>query len=459
MSERILIADDEEIIRDSLSFVLQKENYEVDTAPNGAVALEKHLADPYDIIITDIEMPEMKGPELLDRVLQATPEVFVILITAFASINTAIDALRKGAYDYIMKPIEFDDLKLRVARLIKHRRIALENALLRKEVHQQYDFYNIIGNSPAMHKVFETIKRLSHSSSNVLIYGSSGTGKELIARAIHYNGVRKDKPFVTVNCGAVVETLFESELFGHRKGSFTGATCDKLGLFKVANEGTIFLDEISEIPFYLQVKLLRAIEQREIYPVGDTTPINIDVRLIASTNKDLPQLVEQGKFREDLFYRLNVVQIKLPSLAERTEDIPLLVQHFVQRYSQQMNKLIRGVDNQVMYTLINHKWKGEVRELENVIERAFIFATGDFITINDLPENIRHGLSSNYLENLSSLDTALKEYEKKYISQALELCDYDKEKVADILNISTSTLYRRMQEHQMQMKQDPKDIK
>jgi two-component system response regulator PilR (NtrC family) len=459
MSERILIADDEEIIRDSLSFILQKENYEVDTAPNGAVALEKHLANPYDIVITDIEMPEMKGPELLDRVLQATPEVFVILITAFASINTAIDALRKGAYDYIMKPIEFDDLKLRVARLVKHRRLALENALLRKEVHQQYEFYNIIGNSPAMHKVFETIRRLSHSSSNVLLYGTTGTGKELIARAIHYNGVRKDKPFVTINCGAVVETLFESELFGHRKGAFTGATCDKLGLFKVANEGTIFLDEISEIPFYLQVKLLRAIEQREIYPVGDTTPIKIDVRLIASTNKDLAQLVEQGKFREDLFYRLNVVQIKLPSLAERTEDIPLLVQHFVQRYSQEMNKLVRGVDNQVMYALLNHKWKGEVRELENVIERALIFSTGDLITINDLPENFRYGLSSNYLENLPSLDTALKEYEKKYISQALELCDYDKDKVANILNISTSTLYRRMQEHQIQVSQDDQEKK
>lgn len=459
MSERILIADDEEIIRDSLSFVLQKENYEVATAPNGAIALEKHLADPYDIIITDIEMPEMKGPELLDRVLQATPEVFVILITAFASINTAIDALRKGAYDYIMKPIEFDDLKLRVARLVKHRRLALENALLRKEVHQQYNFYNIIGNSPAMHKVFETIKRLSHSSSNVLLYGTTGTGKELIARAIHYNGVRKDKPFVTVNCGAVVETLFESELFGHRKGSFTGATCDKLGLFKVANEGTIFLDEISEIPFYLQVKLLRAIEQREIYPVGDTTPIKIDVRLIASTNKDLTQLVEQGKFREDLFYRLNVVQIKLPSLAERPEDIPLLVQHFVQRYSQEMNKLVRGVDNQVMHALLNHKWKGEVRELENVIERALIFTTGDLITINDLPDSIRYGLSSNYLENLPSLDTAMKEYEKKYISQALELCNHDKDKVANILSISTSTLYRRMQEHQIQMKQDHQENK
>jgi transcriptional regulator with PAS, ATPase and Fis domain len=247
---------------------------------------------------------------------------------------------------------------VRISRLIKHRRLVFENALLRQEVHRQHDFYNIIGNSPAMQKVFETIKRLSQSSSNILIYGTSGTGKELIARAIHYNGVRKDKPFVTVNCGAVVETLFESELFGHRKGSFTGAICDKVGLFKVADGGTIFLDEVSEIPIHLQVKLLRAIEQREIYPVGDTSPINIDIRIIASTNKDLTKSVEQGKFREDLFYRLNVVQIKLPSLAERGDDIPLLVQHFVQRYSQQMNKLVRGVDNQAMYALVNHQWRG-----------------------------------------------------------------------------------------------------
>lgn len=454
MAERILIADDEEIIRDSLSFVLQKENYEVDTAPNGAVALEKHLANPYDIIITDIEMPEMKGPELLDRVLQATPEAFVILITAFASIDTAIDALHKGAYDYILKPIEFDDLKVRISRLIKHRRLVFENSLLRQEVHRQHDFYNIIGNSRAMQRVFETIKRLYQSSSNILLYGTSGTGKELIARAIHYNGLRKDKPFVTVNCGAVVETLFESELFGHRKGSFTGAICDKVGLFRVADGGTIFLDEVSEIPIHLQVKLLRAIEQREIYPVGDTTPINIDVRIIASTNIDLTKSVEQGKFREDLFYRLNVVQIKLPSLAERGEDIPLLVQHFVQRYSQEMNKLVRGVDNQAMYALVNHQWRGEVRELENAIERALIFTNGDLITLNDLPENIRYGVFDDSFNKIQQLDEALKEFEKRYITQALELYDYDKDKVAKVLNISTSTLYRRMQEHGIQVKRE-----
>jgi DNA-binding NtrC family response regulator len=459
MTERILIVDDEEIIRDSLSFVLQKEGYEVELAPNGAVALDKHLTNPFDIIITDIEMPELKGPELLDRVLHATPEVFVIMITAFASIDTAVDALRKGAYDYILKPIEFEDLKIRLARLVKFRRLSLENIYLRREIHQEHDFQNIVGKSPAMQKVFETIKRLSQSSSNVLIYGTSGTGKELIARAIHFNGVRKDKPFVTVNCGAVVETLFESELFGHKKGSFTGAIADKIGLFKVSDTGTIFLDEVSEIPLHLQVKLLRAIEQREIYPVGEAFPINIEVRVIASTNKDLRALVEQGKFREDLFYRLNVVQIKLPSLTERREDVPLLIQHFIKKYSQQMNKLVYGVDSKTLYALMNYHWKGEVRELENAIERALIFSTGELITVNDLPENIRSKSFDTSMDKIKPLDEALKDFEKKYISQALELCDYDKEKVANLLNVSTSTLYRRMQEHQIHMKQDPQEVK
>ncbi len=454
MSERILVVDDEEIIRDSLSFVLKQENYDVATAPNGSVALKMHLDHPFDIIITDIEMPEMKGPELIDRVLQATPETFVILITAFASIDTAIDALRKGAFDYIIKPIEFDELIHRVNKLKLHRRLALENILLKQEINRQHDFHNIIGDSDAMKKVFVTIERLSSTCSNVLVTGRSGTGKELIARAIHYNGNRKDKPFVSVNCGAVVESLFESELFGHRKGAFTNAYCDKVGLFKVADGGTIFLDEVSEIPLHLQVKLLRAIEQREIYPVGDATPINIDVRIIASTNRDLSGLVEKGQFREDLYYRLNVVQIKLPSLSEREGDIPLLVQHFVQKYSQQMNKLVRGVDNQAMYCLINYNWKGEIRELENAIERALIFANGDKITLSDLPENVKRNTNNDSNNSIDSLDVALKKFEKNHIMKVLELYDYNKDIAAKILEISTSTLYRRMQEYNIEFKQD-----
>ncbi|MDI6803958.1 MAG: sigma-54 dependent transcriptional regulator [Bacteroidota bacterium] len=454
MSDRILIADDEEIIRDSISFVLQKENYLVDTAADGAEALAKHLENPFDIIITDIEMPEMKGTELLDRVLQATPETFVIIITAFASIETAIGALRRGAYDYIIKPIEFDDLIIKIERLSNQKRLAQENIFLRTEVNRQYDFHNIVGKSAAMQKLFETVKCVSKSCGNVIIYGNSGTGKELIARAIHYNGPRSAKPFVTINCGAVVETLFESELFGHRKGAFTGATSDKVGLFKVADKGTIFLDEVSEIPLHLQVKLLRAIEQKEIYSVGDSTPQSIDVRIIASTNKNLSELVELGQFREDLFYRLHVVQLKLPSLTERKNDIPLLVQHFIQKYNKQLGKLVRGADNKAMCALINNNWKGEVRELENAVERALIFASADLLTLNDLPDNIVRNTIQYSTESIQSLDSALKEFEKNYLIRILDIFDYDKEMVAEALKISTSTLYRRLQEFGIPMKKD-----
>ncbi len=452
MSEKILIVDDEEIIRDSISFVLQKENYIVETAANGVEALSKHLENPFDIIITDIEMPEMKGTELLDRVLQATPETFVIIITAFASIETAIGALRRGAYDYIIKPIEFDDLLIKIERLSNQKRLAQENIFLRTEVNRQYDFHNIVGKSAAMQKLFETIKCVSRSCGNVIIYGNSGTGKELIARAIHQNGPRSNKPFITINCGAIVETLFESELFGHRKGAFTGATSDKVGLLKVADKGTIFLDEVSEIPLHLQVKLLRAIEQKEIYSVGDSTPQSIDVRIIASTNKNLSELVELGQFREDLFYRLNVVQLKVPSLTERKDDIPLLVQHFIQKSNKQLGKLVRGADNQAMCALINNHWKGEVRELENAIERAVIFASGDLITLNDLPDNVVRNTMQYTTESIQSLDTALKEFEKKYLIRVMDVFSYDKEKVAEALKISTSTLYRRLQEFGIPMK-------
>lgn len=458
MSDRILIADDEEIIRDSISFVLQRENFVVETAANGAEALAKHLENPFDIIITDIEMPEMKGTELLDRVLQATPETFVIIITAFASIETAIGALRCGAYDYIIKPIEFDDLIIKIKRLSNQKQLASENIFLRTEINRQYDFHNIIGKSPAMQKIFETVKCVSKSCGNVIIYGNSGTGKELIARAIHHNGPRSTKPFVTINCGAVVETLFESELFGHRKGAFTGASCDKTGLFKVADKGTIFLDEVSEIPLHLQVKLLRAIEQKEIYSVGDSTPQNIDVRIIASTNKKLNELVELGQFREDLFYRLNVVQIQLPSLSDRKDDIPLLVQHFIQKYAKQLGKLVRGADNQAMVALMNHQWKGEVRELENAIERALIFTSGELITINDLPDSLVRNAIQDLAHTFQSLDDALNAFEKKYLVGALDIFNYDKEAVAEALKISTSTLYRRLQEFGIPMKKNDSKI-
>ncbi len=446
MAERILIVDDEEIIRDSISFILQKENYDVETAENGMEALTRHLNTPFDIVITDLEMPEMKGIELLERIHQATPETFVIIITAFASVESAISALRSGAFDYLIKPIDFDDLLFRINRIKAHKNLILENNRLKKEINQDFDSDNIIGKSQAMKKVFEIVQYVSNSCGNVIIYGKSGTGKELIARAIHRNSPRKDYLFVPVNCGAIVETLFESELFGHKKGAFTDAICDKEGFFKLADKGTLFLDEISEIPLSLQVKLLRAIEMMEIYPVGDSNPLKVDVRIIASTNKDLNKLVEEGKFREDLYYRLNVVQINLPSLSERKEDIPLLINYFIQKYNRQMNKNIRGVENDALKALINHTWKGEVRELENAIERSMIFASGEKISLTDLPENIINEHRENFKGDVRSLDQAIKEFEKNYIEKVLKYFNNDKEKTARALNISVSTLYRRLQE-------------
>ncbi|HZY10292.1 MAG TPA: sigma-54 dependent transcriptional regulator [Bacteroidota bacterium] len=446
MAERILVVDDEVIIRESISFILTKEGYIVTEAPNGKVAYEKLRSEPYDLVITDLEMPEMKGIELLDHVLQLNPQSSVIIITAYGSLDTAITAIRKGASDYILKPIEFDELIVKIKRLFEHKQLALENQFLRRELSSQYDFSNLIGKSPAMQKVFEIIQTISATDSTILITGKSGTGKELVARAIHQASRRKDKAFITVNCGAIPESLMESELFGHKKGSFTGAISDKPGYFKAADGGTLFLDEISEMPTQLQVKLLRAVEQKEITAVGVSMPITVDVRILASTNRDLKKEVEAGRFRDDLHYRLNVVEIRLPSLEERKEDIPLLVEHFVDKYRQEMRRLIKGVDHEVMRILIHHEWKGEIRELENIIERAVIFCKKDFISIDDLPGFLPGDSSIQVSGEAQSLEVAINALEKQYILNVLRKNSFDKEKTSQLLKISLPTLYRRIKD-------------
>jgi DNA-binding NtrC family response regulator len=456
MSERILIADDEELIRESLSFVLRKEGYQVDEAENGKQAFDKVTRTPYDIVITDIEMPEMRGTELLEKIAQRSPQTFVIIVTAYASIETAVDALRKGAYDYILKPIEFDDLIFRIKKLLAHRELALENTLLRQELNRHYDFDKIIGQSTAMQKVFQTIKKVATSDGTVLISGKSGTGKELVARAIHYNGKRQHKRFAAINCGAIVETLFESELFGHKKGSFTGAVADKDGIFKVAEGGTLLLDEVSEIPYHLQVKLLRTLEQREIFPVGSNDPIKIDVRIIAATNRNLREEVANNRFREDLFYRLNVVEIHLPSLVERVDDIPLLVNHFIEDYRQQMGRAVKGITNQAMNLLMRYHWKGEVRELQNVIERAMIFCESEYIDATHLPDYMQKlgpNVSGDATSGSVSLKDATKNFERHYIEQTLQRHSNNKESAAHELGISLSSLYRKMEELNIPVKQ------
>jgi len=447
MPQRILVVDDEQIIRESLSFILKKEGYNVEEAANGKDALAKHEANPFDIIITDIEMPEMKGVDLLKQIRQRTPQTLVVIITAFGSVETAVQALREGAADYILKPINFDDLLYRVKKLCDYHALIIENSLLRQELQRTYDFDQIIGQSMPMKKVFEVIKRVARSEGTVLITGKSGTGKEIVARAIHYNSPRREKRFMPINCGAIVDTLFESELFGHKKGSFTGATIDKEGLLKVAEGGTVFLDEVSEIPIQLQVKLLRALEQKEITPVGMTEPIKIDVRIIAATNRDLRKEVENGRFRDDLYYRLNVVEIDLPSLKERPDDVPILAQHFLDTFKKQMSKPIQGFANEAMRALLQYQWKGEVRELENVIERAVIFCDEDFVGLEHLPEYMRPtedipSISSSH----GTLKDAVRNFERQFIQQTLLACGQNKETAAKVMGVSLSSLYRKIEE-------------
>lgn len=446
MADRILVVDDEKIIRESISFILKKEGFSITEAADGKQAHDKLLNESFDLIITDLEMPEMKGIELLDHAMHINPQSLVVIITAYGSLETAIAALRKGASDYILKPIEFEELLVKIRRLLDHRKLALENQYLKKELNRDYDFSNLIGESPEMQKVFDTIQKVSAADSTILVTGKSGTGKELVARAIHFSSRRSSKPFIAVNAGAIPETLIESELFGHKKGSFTGAVADKIGYFKAADGGTLLLDEISDMPLHLQVKLLRALEQKEITPVGMTTPIPIDVRILASTNRDLRKQVEESKFRQDLFYRLNVVEIHLPSLSERKADIPLLIEHFVDKYKKEMRKDIKGVSNEVMRLLMQHEWKGEIRELENIIERAVIFCSSDFITLDDLPDFLRAIISITVPGDKASLEVAINDFVKQYIFTILRKNNFDKEQTARELSISLPTLYRRIKD-------------
>jgi two-component system response regulator PilR (NtrC family) len=444
MPVRILIADDEKAIRESLKMVLEEEGYSPDIAQDGTEALEKIKSGDFDIVISDIKMPSVDGIELMDQASKISPNTFFIIMTAYASVKTAVDAMRAGAFDYLIKPIEFDDLLLRIKRLVDYKKISLENKLLRQRVSAEAGFQNIIGKSDAMKEVFELISHVAPTNSNVLIYGKSGTGKELVAKAIHFNSRRKDKIFLPVNCGAISENLIESELFGHKKGSFTGATEEKAGLFKVADGGTLFLDEIGDLPLNLQVKLLRAIEDKQFLPVGGVKPVSSDVRIIAATNQNLFEKTKAGTFREDLYYRLNVIEIKLPSLNERKDDIPILVNHFIEKYCNEMGKKILGVSNETMKILLSHSWPGGVRELENVIERAVIFAKDDIIKPENLSDNLRGSYSAANFPD--SLKDAVKNFEREHILRIFKKCNYNKEEAAKILDIGLSSLYRKMEE-------------
>jgi len=446
MNERILVVDDEDIIRESLSYVLKKEGYLVEEAGNGKAALDKLLQGPFDLVITDLEMPVMKGIRLLEEVKKLNMQTAVIIITAYGSLDTAISALRSGAGDYILKPIEFDEILIKIKRLFEIKELLLENQVLRKEIHRAYDFENIVGKSPQIINIYDMVNTVAETESTVLITGKSGTGKELIARALHYKSKRKNRTFVPVNCGAISENLIESELFGHKKGAFTGAISDKEGYIKAAEGGTLFLDEVSELPPGLQVKFLRVLQEKEYTPVGTTAPIKVNVRFIASTNRDLKEEVKSNRFREDLYYRLNVIEIHLPSLKDREEDIPILADHFLDKYRKEMKKNIKGIDNLAMRALMSYEWKGEIRELENIIERAVIFCKEEFITMQDLPSTFKSDNSVMDISKAGSLDDSVRKFEKDLIMRALETNQFNKEKTAEILQVGLSTLYRKLKE-------------
>jgi DNA-binding NtrC family response regulator len=445
MPEAILVADDEPGVRESLAEILRDAGYEVQAAADGTAALAALDARDFGLVITDIRMPGADGIAVLKRAQEVSPQTLVLVMTAHGSVETAVEALRAGATDYILKPVVFDELLAKVERLIEMRQLVWQAQMLRREVEAHYDFEGIVGQSRAMREVFDLVRKVAPTQSTVLITGESGTGKEVVARAVHHFSQVAQRIFLPVNCAAIPENLLESQLFGHVRGAFTGAVAAQEGLFARARGGTIFLDEIGDMPFGLQSKLLRAIETKEVLPVGSTQTIAVDVRIIAASNRDLHQMVDEGKFREDLYYRLNVVHIPLPPLRDRREDIPRLVEYLVRRHNREMKRAYRGVDSATLKLLMSQPWKGNVRELDNVIEHAMILGNGEWITVADLPRPLRE--SDDVLPAVGDeLREALRAYERIHIETVLRRAGHDKRKAADLLGLSLSSLYRKMNE-------------
>ena len=447
-SATILVADDDAVARELLAEALRKEGYQVEAFASGEEVIARGREGRVDLVLTDIRMGAVDGLTVLREFKRVSPNTAVVVLTAFGSLEGAIEAIKQGAYDYLAKPFKREDIKLVVKRALDHCRLIRENARFREELKSKGEWFPLVGSSTAMLEVYKLVARVAESKSTVLLQGESGTGKELIARAIHTNGPRRDKPFIPVNCGALPDTLLESEMFGYEKGAFTGAAGTKVGLFESANGGTLFLDEIGELGQSLQVKLLRVMQDQEVRRVGSTTSTKVDVRIIAATNRDLEQLVKEGKFRDDLFYRLKVVPITLPSLAERREDIPMLVHHFLQKCATGAAHVVRGVLPETMTLLTQYRWPGNVRELENAIERAVSLSHGPMLTPEDLPEVIRQGTSTEEEASLvpgDPLDDAyltLEEVEKRHLIRVLKETKGNKVKAAKILGIDRRTLYR-----------------
>ncbi len=453
--EKILIVDDERSMRDVLSIMLKRAGYDVTVAGDGEEGIAQLDKEIFDLVITDLKMPKKGGLEVLKAVKKASPETVVLMITAFASTESAVEAMKSGAYDYLTKPFQVDEVQLIIRNALEKRRLSAENILLKREMASQASLSQIIGKSEPMQKVFDVVRKVADTKSNVLICGESGTGKELVARAIHYNSSRSRMPFVTVNCSALPEPLLESELFGHMKGSFTGAVANKAGLFEVASGGSIFLDEIGDTTPATQVKLLRVIQEREFRRVGGTRDVKVDVRIIAATNRDLEKAVAEGAFREDLYYRLDVIPIQLPPLRMRAGDIPVLVEHFLEKFSTANGKAVPTVAPEAMRLLLGHEWKGNVRELENLVERVVAFAAGPGITEEDIGAWLHRAVApaatpghpTELPPDGLDLEEMINTIEKDLLLKALERAKWVKKKAARLLHLNTRSFRYRLEKY------------
>ncbi len=444
---RILIVEDDREMCRFLSELLTEEGYAIEIVYDGPSAVEKYKEKTFDLTITDLMMPRMKGTELVRHLKGIDPDASILLITAFGSIESAVETMRSGAFDYLTKPFRADEILLSISRALEQRNLQVELQRLRREVQGRYRFENIVGKSDSMRRVFEVVVHVSDAPANVLITGESGTGKELIARAIHYHSGRAQGPFIPVNCAAIPETLLESELFGYLRGSFTDAKKDRKGLFQEASGGTLFLDEISELSISLQAKLLRVIEDKEVRPLGASRGEKVEVRIIAASNRDLEQLAGESKFRQDLFYRLNVIRIDLPPLRQRPEDIPLLAAHFIQKFSEMAKRQVKGLTEETLAALLNYSWPGNIRELEHTIERAVLLGKRELVDTGDLPaQMLADGRKGVPLAEALAKGYTLKDLEQEYIKKVLEITKGNKTEAASILGMDRTTLYRKLEE-------------
>jgi len=448
MKRSILVIDDEVGTRESLKMIL-KNDYQVFLAKNAEEAFQQIETHPSDLILLDIILPDMDGLRVLEKIKQKDPDQLVIMITATKTVKTAVEAMKLGAYDYITKPFDVDELRLIISRSLSNRALREENQRLWLEIDRSFGFDNIIGKSKVMREIFKVVRQVADTRSTVLIMGESGAGKELVARAIHYHSPRRNHPFVTINCAAIPETLIESELFGHERGAFTNAIEKKLGRFEMAHQGSLFLDEIGELSLMTQAKILRFLEEKEFNRVGGSKTIKVDVRLITATNKDLPQQVKKGDFREDLFYRINVVPIILPPLRERREDIPLLIEHFIKKFNKENQKEVKGVSQEALEVMMNYKWPGNVRELENLIERVVALTSNEYVQPDELPLpftslSMDDGLKESVLSGQIPFSKAEEEFEKEIILDALRRTKFVQSHAAEVLGISRRILKYKM---------------